>query len=73
MGPLVYYTFSLRRSHGHEGWMVCSLRKSWWQVRIGLKSRLIAETWFLHQDKPEGALLEDALLEMLRCLANRQE
>lgn len=66
------YTFLLRRSLSDPGWVIVSLRKQWWTVEKGSRSRLVAETWFLPGEVSESQMLEDALREMLRTLADRQ-
>lgn len=70
--PRVEYGLHITGDVGNPDWVKVWLRKSWFQV-LPVKihaSRLIASTSFHRGTMDESQLLESALLEMLRTLAD---
>lgn len=66
------YTVWIRRSLDTPGLVNVRLDKTFWQVRVGISRRVVAETSFIAETLPEHLLLEETLLELLRALADRQ-
>jgi hypothetical protein len=64
------YGLTISRSQTDKGWVRVWLRKQFWSVQQGTRSRLVAETGFYAQGMSERDILEGALREMLRALAD---
>lgn len=66
----VGYGMSMTRDPKHPGWVRVTLRKHLWSVKTGGRSRLVAETGFYSEGMAERAIVEAALVEILRALAD---
>jgi hypothetical protein len=66
----VGYGLHMSRSQSDPNWVRVWLRKSFWSVDAGTRSRLVAETGFYAGSMSERDVLEGALREMLRALAD---
>lgn len=64
------YIVGLKRDVKDPRWVRVWLRKSYWSLAQGTRSRLVAETGFYAQGMSERDILEGALREMLRALAD---
>lgn len=62
----VGYAVAVSRDPSHAGWVRVTLRKHFWQVRAGGRSRLVAETGFHSEGMSEREIVESALRELLR-------
>lgn len=70
MPARVTYALYLDRQASDRGWVSVRLRRQWWMPVDGLTSRLVATTGFYAQGMAEHDVLESALREMLRTLAD---
>lgn len=65
----IQFALRIRGWYGHPGWVVASLRKSWFVVGDRqTKSRDIAETWFARGSMTEDEVVITALLEIARAM-----
>lgn len=60
------YVIVLRRSHGDRNWVAVDLRKQFWSVGTGTRSRAVATAGFYAQGMSERDIVESALRELLR-------
>lgn len=65
------YVVTLTRDTASPGWARITLRKQFWAVGTGTRSRLVAETGMWTQGLDESAIVEGALRELLRIYADR--
>lgn len=70
MKPRVTYALYLERQHSDERWVTIRLRRQVFHVPKGLSSRHVATTGFYAMGMTERDILESALREMLRTLAD---
>lgn len=66
----VGYGVFITRDPKHEGWVTARLRKHFWSVDAGSRSRPVATTGFYTLGMTEADILESALRELLRALAD---
>lgn len=64
------YGVSITRDPKHPGWANVALRKHFWSVDAGSRSRPVASTGFYTDGMGERDILEGALRELLRALAD---
>lgn len=64
------YQVSIGRSVLDPKYVHVRLRKHFWAVDTGSRSRLVAEAGFYADGMTEGEILEGTLRELLRALAN---
>lgn len=60
------YGITIARDPTAAGWVRCSLRKHFWSVKTGTRSRGIIWTTFLATGMSEREIIEAALRELLR-------
>lgn len=60
------YGISITRSQSGDGWVRVALRKHFWSVDAGTRSRPVAETGFYAEGMGETEIVESALREILR-------
>nr|CRY96128.1 hypothetical protein [uncultured prokaryote] len=66
------YAVTIARRIGEPGWVRISLRKHFWSVAQGSRSRQVAETGFYAEGMSERDILESALRELLLALNDSQ-
>lgn len=64
------YGISISRDPKHPGWVRVALRKHFWSIDAGSRSRPVAETGFYTQGMGEREILEGALRDLLRTLVD---
>ncbi len=64
------YTVQITRSPTQPGWVAVTMRKLWWSVSKGSKSRPIATAGFYAHNMSERDIVDGALRELLRTLAD---
>jgi hypothetical protein len=62
----VSLALTVTQSLSHPGWVRAVLRKQWWHVAVGTRSRKLVETGFWRGEMGERELVESALREVLR-------
>ena len=62
----VGYGVSLIRLHGQGNWVEVSLRKHYWHVHTGSRSRMVATAAFDATGMSERDIVEASLRELLR-------
>lgn len=67
------YTIVMRRPVGHPGWALAQLRKTFWCVGTGTRSREICETWVNVEGLSEATIVEALLADLARAHAARLE
>jgi hypothetical protein len=67
------YTVVISRSVSNDGWVRVALRKQFWAVGQGTRSRHVAETGFWSQGMGEQDVVESALRELLRMYVDARE
>lgn len=60
------YGMTISRDPREPGWVRVALRKHFWSVDAGTRSRPVAETGFYAQGMDERQIVEGALRELLR-------
>lgn len=66
------YAMTISRRLGESGWVRVALRKHWWTVDAGTRSRQVAETGFYAEGMGERDIVESALRELLRAWVDDQ-
>lgn len=64
----VSYSVGMSRLHSQPDWVEVRLRKHFWSVSTGSRSRGVAVTGFYAQGMGERDILDAALRELLRAL-----
>lgn len=60
------YGISITRSQSGDGWVRVALRKHFWSVDAGSRSRPVAESGFYAEGMSERDIVESSLRELLR-------
>lgn len=69
----VGYTVVMTESRDNPGWIRAALRKQWWTLEHGTRSRPVAETWLYRGELGETDTIGAALRDLLRALEDRLE